>query len=59
MNPSEASILARLTHDRAELRESVDELDRAIAGCQEEKRESLELLAELDAILGVRGDAGA
>jgi hypothetical protein len=58
MDTSETSILARLIRCRADLREAVDDLDRAIAGCQEEKREALETLAELDSALSFHGDPG-
>jgi hypothetical protein len=52
MDASDASILARLTRHRAELKEAIDQLDRAIADCRDAKREAIETLDELDCVLG-------
>ncbi|HEV3341089.1 MAG TPA: hypothetical protein VG125_12055 [Pirellulales bacterium] len=52
MDTPAESVFARLASYRAALRESVQNLDQAIAECQKAKREALETLAELDLALG-------
>ena len=50
--PPPIFLLAKLARERDALRECVGALDRAVTDCQKAKRECLEMLAEVDAILG-------
>jgi hypothetical protein len=52
------SLMAKLVQDRDGLRECAKGLERAMAECQDARRDVLETLAEVDAVIAVR-QAGA